>query len=307
MPTPIRLAREVRRATRNVAFFSGTVVTLRATLRTIAPDTVLSLITVTNVMTILATRGLSVRTLVSERNDLQLDRHHRGLEALRRWVYPWADVVTANTHGALSDLERFVPKPKLAYLPNPVRVPVSHEKVAYTAPTFVCAARLAPPEGDRHAAQGLGAGVRCALRSARGRRRRSAGCRSTRRPGPRTGCERARLRAAASGRRAGHRAAGLQSTGSRGVRGDGSRTRAFEAAGLRSAPSGGAGPVRARPTESSPPTGRSCRACCATCGRPKIVCDLSRTRSMSRSAMRRLVNQTGSPVAGGWHWRPTTW
>ncbi len=147
MPTPIRLAREVRRATRNVAFFSGTVVTLRATLRSIAPDTVLSLITVTNLMTILATRGLCVRTLVSERNDLQLDRHHRGLETLRRWVYPWSDVVTANTHGALSDLERFVPKPKLAYLPNPVRVPVSHERVEYTGPTFVCVARLVHQKG----------------------------------------------------------------------------------------------------------------------------------------------------------------
>ena len=142
-----RLMRSARRLLINIRFFTGNVLTLRQTFRAVSPDIVLSFVTLTNLMTILATRGLSVRTVVSERNDLQLDRHDRNVERLRRCLYPMADIVTANTHGALRDLKQFVAESKLAYVPNPIAVEASNAIVEYQGPTFICIGRLAYQKG----------------------------------------------------------------------------------------------------------------------------------------------------------------
>ena len=93
---------------------------LRRTIRKIKPDAVLSFLTQTNILTVLATRGLDTHTVISERNDPRLQRHRARVERLRHIVYPWADVVTANSKGALDALQSFVPKEKLAFLPNPL-------------------------------------------------------------------------------------------------------------------------------------------------------------------------------------------
>src|SRR6478736_5292314 len=92
---------------------------LRRTIRKIKPDAVLSFLTQTNILTVLATRGLATHTAISERNDPRLQRHRPRVEFMRRVVYRWADVVTANSKGALDALQAFVPKEKLAFLPNP--------------------------------------------------------------------------------------------------------------------------------------------------------------------------------------------
>ena len=93
---------------------------LRRTIRKIKPDAVLSFLTQTNILTVLATRGLATHTAISERNDPRLQRHRPRVEFMRRVVYPWADVVTANSKGALDALQAFVPEEKLAFLPNPL-------------------------------------------------------------------------------------------------------------------------------------------------------------------------------------------
>jgi len=124
-----------------------TVGRLRAKLNEIAPDVVLSFLTQTNVITILATRGLPVRTIVSERNDPALQKHRRRVELLRRLVYRWSDVVTANTQGALSSLEGYVPKDKLAFLPNPTLILSTHKSAQLSSPTFICVARLVDQKG----------------------------------------------------------------------------------------------------------------------------------------------------------------
>ena len=62
-------------------------------------------------------------------------------------VYPWADVVTANSKGALEALQAFVPKEKLAFLPNPLADPPSSETFAFAAPTVITVGRLVEQKG----------------------------------------------------------------------------------------------------------------------------------------------------------------
>lgn len=120
---------------------------LRRTIRKINPDAVLSFLTQTNILTVLATRGLAMRTVISERNDPRLQRHRARVERLRHIVYPWADVVTANSKGALTALESFVPKHKLAFLPNLLAASPTSETVAFAAPTVITVGRLVEQKG----------------------------------------------------------------------------------------------------------------------------------------------------------------
>jgi glycosyltransferase involved in cell wall biosynthesis len=120
---------------------------LRRTIRKIEPDAVLSFLTQTNILTVLATRGLSTHTVISERNDPRLQRHRARVERLRHIVYPWADVVTANSKGALDALQAFVPKEKLAFLPNPLADSPSEETIAFAGPTVITVGRLVEQKG----------------------------------------------------------------------------------------------------------------------------------------------------------------
>jgi GalNAc-alpha-(1->4)-GalNAc-alpha-(1->3)-diNAcBac-PP-undecaprenol alpha-1,4-N-acetyl-D-galactosaminyltransferase len=120
---------------------------LRRTIRDIEPDAVLSFLTQTNIITVLATRGLGTHTVISERNDPRLQRHRPRVEYLRRIVYRWADLVTANSKGALVALEAFVPRHKLAFLPNPVVATSVGNAVALPARTVITVGRLVEQKG----------------------------------------------------------------------------------------------------------------------------------------------------------------
>ena len=143
--------RSLKRMVPNAAAFAYELLRIsawiRRTLQSIEPHAVLSFLTQTNILTIVATRGLGVRTVISERNDPRLQRHRPRVELLRRIVYPWADVVTANSKGALETLGDFVPREKLAFLPNPM-LPVPEAKAgAFTAPTVITVGRLVEQKG----------------------------------------------------------------------------------------------------------------------------------------------------------------
>jgi glycosyltransferase involved in cell wall biosynthesis len=125
----------------------GVLAWLRRTLRSLAPDSVLSLITETNILAVLASRGLRTHLVISERNDPRLQRHRRHVEVLRRIVYRHANVVTANSEGALTTLEAFVPREKLAFLPNPLLATADGERARLRGPTVVTVGRLVPQKG----------------------------------------------------------------------------------------------------------------------------------------------------------------
>lgn len=146
-----QLARSLRKMVPSSLAFSYELVRisawLRRTIRDIEPDTVLSFLTQTNIITVLATLGLGTHTVISERNDPHLQRHRPRVEYLRRIVYRWADVVTANSKGALVALEAFVPRDKLAFLPNPLVATSVGDAVALPDRTVITVGRLVEQKG----------------------------------------------------------------------------------------------------------------------------------------------------------------
>lgn len=99
------------------------VAALRELLKEMEPDVVVSFLGQTNILTIAAASDLQARLVVSERNDPIRQELAKPWQSLRPILYPLADIVTANSHGALEEMQRYCSAAKLAYLPNPVVVP----------------------------------------------------------------------------------------------------------------------------------------------------------------------------------------
>jgi glycosyltransferase involved in cell wall biosynthesis len=120
---------------------------LRRKFRAIAPDAVLSFLTQTNILTLLAARGLPIRVVISERNDPAKQQHNLRVVLLRNLLYRRSDVVTANSAGAVESLARIVPREKLALLPNPLNMSDRGAAVSFAAPTFITVTRLVGQKG----------------------------------------------------------------------------------------------------------------------------------------------------------------
>ncbi len=93
---------------------------LRRALRLANAEVAIAAVPPTAVLTVLAGIGLKTRIVVSERNDPARQSYGRYWDFLRRYLYPRAALVTANSLGALESLRAFVPADRLAHLPNPV-------------------------------------------------------------------------------------------------------------------------------------------------------------------------------------------
>lgn len=82
------------------------------------PPIVLSFIGATNILVIISSFNLKCKTIISERNDPGRQSLGKVWDFLRKRLYRYADVVTANSINALSEMEKFVPKSKLVFTPN---------------------------------------------------------------------------------------------------------------------------------------------------------------------------------------------
>lgn len=122
-------------------------VELRRALRATEASTVISFITATNVLVILASRGLGMRVIVSERNDPSRQNPGRLWRLLRWTTYRFADVVTANSRQALRAMKGYVSERKLAVLPNPVELPIWAAGPA-AARVVLNVGRLVPQKGQ---------------------------------------------------------------------------------------------------------------------------------------------------------------
>jgi GalNAc-alpha-(1->4)-GalNAc-alpha-(1->3)-diNAcBac-PP-undecaprenol alpha-1,4-N-acetyl-D-galactosaminyltransferase len=121
---------------------------LRRALRASGAQTTIGFITATNVLLILAAWGLPVRVVISERNDPQRQDPGRQWRILRRCLYPFADVVTANSDHALEQMRVYVPTRKLRKVPNPVAVPQQGADPVHSR-TVLSIGRLVPQKNQR--------------------------------------------------------------------------------------------------------------------------------------------------------------
>lgn len=105
---------------------------MRTLVREWSPDCVVSFLSQVNVATLLATRGLKVPVVVSERTYPPAMPLGRIWSRLRRWSYPWAATVVMQTRRGGDWLAAACPKACSAVIPNPCvyPLPVSEPRVA---------------------------------------------------------------------------------------------------------------------------------------------------------------------------------
>lgn len=122
---------------------------LRRAIAVERPDAVISFLDSTNVLTLLATRGLGIPVIVAEHID---PRHHRIKPAwhlLRQRVYPWAERVVVLTERVLDFFPPML-RPKLVVVPNPVVLTPPGEASEFQLPQgrwIVAMGRLAEQKG----------------------------------------------------------------------------------------------------------------------------------------------------------------
>ena len=109
-----------------------------------APVT-LAFLGATNIVAALARQGLPTRLVISERNDPARQELMPVWQELRPLMYGAADVVTANSRGAVETMRSWMPASHLAHVPNPLRVPPDPgSRRSRSQPRFISVGRLVP-------------------------------------------------------------------------------------------------------------------------------------------------------------------
>lgn len=117
------------------------------------PDVVISFTDRMNVVTLLATRKLGLRTIVSERVDPSRHDTGRIWSRLRRWTYPNAAAIVVQTESIREKVSRFSGSAPVVVIPNAVELPAASavERAAIVRhPTkrhLVAMGRLVPQKG----------------------------------------------------------------------------------------------------------------------------------------------------------------
>lgn len=106
--------------------YSFEAVLLRRALRRVDSPLVVSLGTPINIVALKACKGLGRRLVISERNDPRRLSRYKQWDVRARRLYNHADLVTANTRGALRDMGEYVDPAKLAFVPNPLTLSRGH-------------------------------------------------------------------------------------------------------------------------------------------------------------------------------------
>lgn len=120
---------------------------LRSAIRASRPDGVISFMDRTNVMTLLATRGLNVPVIVSERVDPNMHRIGGVWRWLRKISYPSASLLVVQSEAALN---YFSPRMKSCtrIIPNPIDLPPGHlASDSVHRPTLISVGRLDRQKG----------------------------------------------------------------------------------------------------------------------------------------------------------------
>jgi GalNAc-alpha-(1->4)-GalNAc-alpha-(1->3)-diNAcBac-PP-undecaprenol alpha-1,4-N-acetyl-D-galactosaminyltransferase len=116
---------------------------LRATLKKIHPQVVISFVDATNVLTLLASRGLRTPVIVAEHSNPFMTAISRTWKSLRAWSYPWADGLVV-LNGAARDYFHPGLQRRTTVIPNPIRISgggVCKEEI-FPHPTVAALGRL---------------------------------------------------------------------------------------------------------------------------------------------------------------------
>lgn len=92
----------------------------RKLIRQYKPSAIISFLPNSNVLAIAASVGLKTPVIVSERSNPYQDALGPIWQKLRRFSYRYADGVVIQTTGSQAWAEAFIPKEKIAIIPNPV-------------------------------------------------------------------------------------------------------------------------------------------------------------------------------------------
>jgi glycosyltransferase involved in cell wall biosynthesis len=116
---------------------------LRRALKAVPRSVVISFIGSTNILAILASIGLGHRIIISERNDPARQSLGRLWDALRKLFYRRANLVVANSRSAIESMAAYVPREKMLWLPNPLRIQRdAQSSVTVVGPYFLTVGRL---------------------------------------------------------------------------------------------------------------------------------------------------------------------
>lgn len=122
---------------------------LRAAIRETKPDVVISLMTESNIRTLLATMGLRVPVIVQEQNDPYRSNLGRGWDLLRHRTYRWATHVVVLAERSLNYFSPGVRK-RARVIPNPAMV-VGQPRKPFAGDarqkTVIAMGRLVPQKG----------------------------------------------------------------------------------------------------------------------------------------------------------------
>lgn len=120
---------------------------LRRAIKTSQPDVVISFLDQTNVLTLLATRGVRVPVVVSEHTDPGLAQRHPVWDTLRTMLYPRADFVVVLSESSKAWFSPRI-RARTRIIPNPVQVDCARTPVAKSArPQIVALGRFGPEKG----------------------------------------------------------------------------------------------------------------------------------------------------------------
>lgn len=95
--------------------------TLRRALIAERPDVIVSFTDRTNVLVLIAARGLGIPVVVSERTDPRRHEIGRAWHLLRRLLYPAAAALVVQTDAVRTWAEAMLPAHRVAVIPNPLR------------------------------------------------------------------------------------------------------------------------------------------------------------------------------------------
>ena len=122
---------------------------LRRELKQVGADVIISFMDRPNILTLLASRGLKSRVIISERTDPAQRKIGRQWEFLRRLTYPWADSLVCQGERPLQYFGPAVRR-RAKIIPNPVMAPtvcLSVKSAAQSDCTLMALGSLRPEKG----------------------------------------------------------------------------------------------------------------------------------------------------------------